>query len=164
MVLFITILFCGCKSQQTKPIEDNSEKDIVSPVEKETEECMPYQTESATEECMPCKISRKCIALLAYGLLSDDKFDIPFGGTCTEIASESLVNFLVCQKSLFKKYKDTGKINARELIRQILRIKHKNVYHAICLIALHSYHIGYCRKRISTFILRGFAKMLYPLS
>jgi hypothetical protein len=59
-------------------------------------------------ECPPCQISEKCLALLAYGLLSNDENDIPLGGACKDIISDSLVDFLVLQKRLFKHWQRTG--------------------------------------------------------
>jgi len=75
-ILFIVMLFCGCTDQRNKRIEEKSMKDA------------SYQ------------ISERCIALLAYGLLSNDEFDIPFGGMCNDIASDTLVKYLQLQKRI----------------------------------------------------------------
>jgi len=60
------------------------------------------------------QISEKCLALLAYGLLSDDENDIPFGGVCKDIASDSLVKFLQIQKRVFKHWQKTGEIDTND--------------------------------------------------
>ncbi|MDR0516479.1 MAG: hypothetical protein LBH25_05475 [Fibromonadaceae bacterium] len=93
LMLLVLQLFCGCEYRETK-----------QKVEK-AGECLK------AKECPQCQISEKCIALLAYGMLSDDEFDIPFGGACKDIVSDSLVSFLNEQKYIFKKWQRTEKIN-----------------------------------------------------
>jgi hypothetical protein len=91
-VLLMATLFCNCNEQKAK------------------------QSEEKTEERQTNQISEKCIALLAYGLLSDDEGDVPFGGACKEIASDSLVDFLQSQKGLVKKSEQNEKIDAKDCI------------------------------------------------
>ncbi|MDR0518198.1 MAG: hypothetical protein LBH25_14280 [Fibromonadaceae bacterium] len=76
--LLAAMLLCSCNDKKTK------------------------QSMEKAEEIPPIQISEKCIALLAYGLLSDDENDVPFGGACKDVASDSLVIFLQSQKLLVK--------------------------------------------------------------
>ena len=120
MILVMAMLFCDCsKAPETKHIERKP------------------------KECQACKISEKCLALLAYGLLSDDKFDVPFGGACKdiapdcvalltyellsddeidipvepckEIASDSIAKFLQLEKNIFKRWQKDRVVDAKEI-------------------------------------------------
>jgi hypothetical protein len=66
------------------------------------------QKEGKPPENPSLQISEKCLALLAYGLLSDDEKDIPFGGACKDAIPDSVVNFLRLQKRVFKHWQKTG--------------------------------------------------------
>lgn len=85
-------LFCGCYNQKVKQNCD-------------------IQEIKQNEECLLCKIPEKCLALLTYGLLSDDDNDVPFGGACKDIASDSLVKFLQVQKLTFKRWQKMKEID-----------------------------------------------------
>jgi hypothetical protein len=87
--LLLVILLYGCNNHETKKDEIN--------------ECPTYQ------------ISERCIALLAYGLLSDDENDIPFGGSCKDGISDSLVTFLQSQKRIFKQWQNNKELDTNEL-------------------------------------------------
>jgi hypothetical protein len=93
-ILFMSVLFFGChpKTNQSRYAQERGQPE-------EAAESRSYQ------------ISEKCLALLAYGLLSDDDNDAPFGGACKDIASDSLVKFIQIQKHLFKHWQKTGKVD-----------------------------------------------------
>jgi len=74
------------------------------------------QKEGKPPECPSIQISEKCLALLAYGLLSDDEKDIPFGGACKDAIPDSVVNFLSLQKRIFKHWQKTGDVGDRDYI------------------------------------------------
>jgi len=78
--------------------------------------CNNHETKKdERKECSTCQISERCIALLAYGLLSDDENDIPFGGSCKDIISDSLVTFLQLQKRIFKQWQHNKELDTNEL-------------------------------------------------
>ncbi|GBU20516.1 hypothetical protein R80B4_00394 [Fibrobacteres bacterium R8-0-B4] len=95
IVLSLTVLFYSCANQQSKQIEENV------PV---------LPTETTQREGKIYQLSEKCLALLAYGLLSDDIFDVPFGGACKDIVSDTLADYLKDKKRAFKRWQISGVI------------------------------------------------------
>jgi hypothetical protein len=76
VVLLIILLLGGCGGQNT-----SADKEPI-------------------KDCQPCQLSEKCIALLAYGLLSDDDNDVPLGGACEGVLSDSIITYLQIQKHI----------------------------------------------------------------
>jgi len=83
----MVILLCGC---------DNQKK---------------HMNEEKATDCQPYQISEKCVALLAYGLLSDDENDIPLGGACKGVLSDSVIMYLQVQKRIVNNWKYNKKLS-----------------------------------------------------
>lgn len=75
-ILLAMALLCGCNGQKNRANEEQA------------------------KECPPCRLSEKCAALFAYGLLSDDENDIPLGGACEGVLSDSVIMYIYAQKRM----------------------------------------------------------------
>jgi len=108
IILFLITLHFNCTNQQNKQVEErlNNAQQL-------------KRIEKKQNETVPCLMTENCLALLAYGLLSEDEYDIPFGGVCKDIAPDSLITFLRTLKREFRNSRHNKKIDVKELIRQV---------------------------------------------
>ena len=71
---------------------------------------------SGNKDSLLCRNRERCVALLAYGLLSYDMHDVPLGGTCKGFLSDSVITYLQQQKRIAhaRRYKKI-KLDTNEL-------------------------------------------------